>query len=86
MRGTYLQQPYYCFILVDGGYSKWTSWGKCTKDCKQLRIRECNNPSPKGKGKDCPGEGTEKRKCFTHVACKGQDILLYKFKMLQTGW
>eukprot|EP00112_Aurelia_sp_Birch-Aquarium-sp1_P018684 Seg4492.1 transcript_id=Seg4492.1/GoldUCD/mRNA.D3Y31 product=Coadhesin protein_id=Seg4492.1/GoldUCD/D3Y31 len=56
------------FVDVDGGLSEWQQWTKCDKECGNgLRKRErtCDNPEPKGKGKDCSDLGalTEAAQC-----------------------
>ena len=51
------------FVAVDGGYSAWTPWSKCSVTCGggvQQRIRTCSKPPPKGVGRDCSGLGPAK--------------------------
>ncbi|XP_064643491.1 semaphorin-5A-like isoform X2 [Lineus longissimus] len=58
---------------VDGGWSDWSSWSKCSNDCgggKQFKERTCNNPSPTGTGQDCEGKSAESRSC-NMMPCKG---------------
>ena len=57
-----------CLSVVDGGYSKWGSWGECSVPCgrgKQMRYRKCDNPVPKRGGKGCGelGPARELRTC-----------------------
>ena len=43
---------------VDGGWTQWTMWRKCTKSCgggRTYRTRQCTAPSPKYGGDRCPG-------------------------------
>lgn len=56
---------------IDGGFSEWTIFSKCTKSCgngTQQRTRNCSNPEPKHGGRECSSLGphTETRKCNTH--------------------
>lgn len=58
-------------IPVHGGYSRWSSWTRCTKSCGggiQQRTRRCNNPRPENGGRDCSvlGPAREERSCNTH--------------------
>uniref|UniRef100_G3N7U1 SCO-spondin n=1 Tax=Gasterosteus aculeatus aculeatus TaxID=481459 RepID=G3N7U1_GASAC len=51
----------------DAGWGPWTNWTECTKSCGggvRSRRRECNSPSPEGKGNYCEGLGT----AFTALA------------------
>ncbi|XP_065056205.1 uncharacterized protein LOC135684538 [Rhopilema esculentum] len=55
---------------IDGGYSEWTQWSRCSQECgggKMFRSRACDNPEPKGQGKDCfqLGNDTESANCGT---------------------
>ncbi|XP_078384193.1 ectin-like [Oculina patagonica] len=56
---------------VHGGYSRWSSWSRCSRSCAggaQRRSRSCTNPFPANGGRDCSGQGedTEFRKCNNH--------------------
>ena len=56
---------------VNGGYTQWTKFGKCSKSCgngTQTRTRNCSNPEPKHGGRDCSslGENIERQQCNTH--------------------
>ncbi|XP_031573976.1 A disintegrin and metalloproteinase with thrombospondin motifs 16-like [Actinia tenebrosa] len=51
---------------VDGGYSKWSPWGKCSHPCGggvRTRTRQCNNPTPRNGGKLCVGESKKFQYC-----------------------
>ena len=51
---------------VDGGFSRWSFWSKCSVTCGvgvETRTRNCTHPKPQGFGKDCVGHSTEKRTC-----------------------
>ena len=61
------------FSLVNGGYTPWTKFGKCSKECdvgQMRRSRECNNPEPKFGGLDCRhlGPKADRFPCF-NVPC-----------------
>ncbi|XP_018413388.1 PREDICTED: complement component C8 beta chain [Nanorana parkeri] len=47
---------------IDGNWSCWTSWTSCSGRV-QTRQRQCNNPSPRNGGQDCPGASTDSRSC-----------------------
>ena len=53
-------------ILVDGGYSPWSSYSECSEPCGDglmTRKRTCTNPSPAHGGKQCQGASTEEKQC-----------------------
>ncbi|XP_067056524.1 coadhesin-like isoform X3 [Acropora muricata] len=57
-------------LRVNGGYSQWTVFTKCTKTCGQgtrFRSRNCNNPVPRFGGLNCSilGDDVETVKCNT---------------------
>ncbi|CAG2224126.1 HMCN [Mytilus edulis] len=55
---------------VDGGWSNWNEWDKCSLPCGggiQTRNRSCNNPVPQHGGKLCDGNDTE------HLQCNNQN-------------
>ena len=50
-------------ILVNGGYSEWTTWSECSVSCgggQRTRSRECNKPEPQHGGKNCESLGAAK--------------------------
>jgi hypothetical protein len=54
------------FFSVDGGFSKWSDWTKCSVSCgggSRARGRLCNNPTPEHGGKTCIGTYIEREKC-----------------------
>ena len=54
-------------LPVNGHWSAWASWSKCTVTCgdgKKLRRRVCDNPEPANGGKDCKGHTVETRTCM----------------------
>ena len=49
---------WYFFLLVDGVWSEWSSWNRCSADCgggSQRRFHTCSNPPPSRYGLSCPG-------------------------------
>ena len=60
--------------LVDGRWSRWSSYTSCTSSCgggTQTRTRECNSPAPALGGKTCTGSKSETRQCNTND-CAGK--------------
>lgn len=54
---------------VDGGYTSWSSYGSCSKNCgsgTHTRTRSCTNPSPAHGGKSCVGPASETTACNTN--------------------
>ncbi|XP_056005434.1 SCO-spondin-like isoform X2 [Ostrea edulis] len=52
---------------VDGSWSRWTSWSKCSNVCgngRQIRSRSCDNPAPDHGGTNCEGSSFEQRECI----------------------
>ena len=67
--------------LVDGKYGNWSVWTVCTKSCGgglQSRTRDCNNPPPSAKRKDCQGPSIETRSC-SNSYCEG--LILFSCKI-----
>nr|QNH72401.1 toxin candidate TRINITY_DN17935_c0_g1_i1 [Ceriantheomorphe brasiliensis] len=68
-RDNYLcAQPSSRVIKVDGGWSDWSLWQRCSVECgggNQKRTRTCSNPPPKNGGKRCSGMDEERRRCNT---------------------
>ncbi|XP_066284505.1 properdin-like isoform X1 [Branchiostoma lanceolatum] len=55
-----------CPAAVDGGWSHWGQWGPCSQTCGvafQQRVRQCNNPTPRHGGRDCPQVAVGHRRC-----------------------
>eukprot|EP00794_Sanderia_malayensis_P015773 gene15773-17365_t len=55
---------------INGGYSGWSSWTKCSKTCDggvHKRTRVCNNPTPQYGGKGCSqiGNPEDVKSCNT---------------------
>lgn len=61
------------FALVDGSWSCWSSWSKCSVICgggHYMRTRTCSNPPPAYGGDICLGLHTEEALCNTQP-CPG---------------
>lgn len=55
----------------DGGYTEWSDWSQCSKECGegiQVRRKTCTNPAPGSFGKSCVelqlGNAVEEGKCI----------------------
>ena len=74
-------------VVVDGGWSTWSSWNTCSKSCgtgQQERRRSCTKPSPSNGGKTCVGLTREDRACNT-LNCPGEILRsLTSFFVLRT--
>ena len=63
----------YAFLLVDGGWSSWSSFSACTLSCgggTKTRSRTCSNPFPQHGGRSCQGSRFERQPCNTQP-CPG---------------
>ena len=52
----------WCVVVVNGGYTEWSSWTACSVTCgggTVKRTRNCTNPLPQYGGKDCSLDGPE---------------------------
>ncbi|KAK3515309.1 hypothetical protein QTP70_013464 [Hemibagrus guttatus] len=55
-------------LTVNGGWSVWSSWTQCSRDCSsgvRSRKRTCTNPKPKYGGTTCSGPAQEYQECNT---------------------
>jgi len=53
---------------VNGGWTKWEKWSKCTKTCgggKKSRLRFCTAPKPAHGGDECVGDDVQVTNCKT---------------------
>ncbi|PWA29244.1 hypothetical protein CCH79_00019672 [Gambusia affinis] len=48
--------------VIHGSWSCWSSWGACSEG-QRSRTRSCNNPAPRGGGRNCIGEQSEQKPC-----------------------
>ena len=67
---------FFLSVLVDGGWSTWSSWNTCSKSCatgQQERTRNCTKPSPSNGGRNCVGPSREDQACNTQN-CPGDDL------------
>ncbi|KAL4234153.1 Angiopoietin-1-like [Mactra antiquata] len=51
---------------VDGNWSEWGAWGRCSASCEigiQIRDRTCSNPKPDNLGNHCFGPNRGSRLC-----------------------
>ncbi|XP_013361362.1 PREDICTED: semaphorin-5A isoform X2 [Chinchilla lanigera] len=66
LSGDFLRAGRYSAHAVNGGWSAWTPWSKCSRDCGRgirSRKRVCNNPEPKYGGVPCLGPSLEYQEC-----------------------
>ena len=71
-----------CVIAVDGKWSKWSAFSKCSKTCgkgKKTRTRTCTNPPPSGGGKNCKGKDNQTKNC-NRRKCPGMEIINFYLK------
>ncbi|XP_038622928.1 A disintegrin and metalloproteinase with thrombospondin motifs 7 [Tachyglossus aculeatus] len=80
---------------IHGSWGAWSSWSVCSRSCGagvQNAERQCNNPTPKYRGKYCVGERKRFRVCnikacpsdrlsFRHTQCSQFNAMLYKGKL-----
>jgi len=58
---------------VNGGWGAWSLYSACNKKCgggKKVKVRRCNNPTPKNGGSDCKGSKNYYAKC-NEQSCSG---------------
>ena len=62
-------------VSVDGRWSPWSSWEKCTVTCgdgKQRKTRVCSSPAPAYGGKNCSGFSVRLKTCNTQSCSTGK--------------
>ncbi|XP_070545067.1 netrin receptor UNC5C-like isoform X2 [Ptychodera flava] len=63
------ESPCTTLCPVDGGWTEWDGWSRCSPECNHIRSRTCTNPKPQNAGKRCAGLDMETRNC-TGGLCK----------------
>ncbi|XP_033127296.1 properdin-like [Anneissia japonica] len=61
-----------CPVAVDGGWTRWKKWSKCSVTCgkgTQYRLRSCSNPAPSNGGRPCVGLDQIERSCTVQKKC-----------------
>ncbi|XP_052010767.1 netrin receptor UNC5A-like [Xyrauchen texanus] len=68
-------------VYVDGGWSEWSKWSPCGADCNMWRSRECTQPMPGTRGKECQGLDLQSLNCTSEqcpqTASGAEDVALY---------
>ena len=87
----YFTQTETPFVLVNGRWSAWLSWGACSRTCgggAQRRSRTCTNPPPRNGGAACSGGRFQTRQCNSN-GCPGTFLMVHTVQesmMLQTNF
>ncbi|XP_031563408.1 coadhesin-like [Actinia tenebrosa] len=58
---------------VDGGFTLWSSWSRCSRTCgngMQRRSRSCTSPLPRHGGRNCTSDYSQMKSCKLQV-CPG---------------
>ena len=45
--------------VIQGAWSTWSDFSRCSSDCEKTRTRTCSNPAPINDQDKCPGEASE---------------------------
>ncbi|KAK0403268.1 hypothetical protein QR680_016824 [Steinernema hermaphroditum] len=66
-------------LSQSGGWSEWSGWSKCSKDCgvsgHQIRNRMCSNPLPSNRGSYCIGYSFDQKPCAPQRStCSGPPV------------
>ena len=73
----YFTQTETLFVLVNGRWSAWLSWGACSRTCgggAKRRSRTCTNPPPRNGGAACSGGKFQTRRCNSN-GCPGTFLM-----------
>ncbi|CAJ0583415.1 unnamed protein product, partial [Mesorhabditis spiculigera] len=58
---------------INGGWSDWSSWSECSRDCDgtghQIRNRMCSKPLPVNRGSYCTGYSFDQKSCTAERKC-----------------
>ncbi|XP_026195643.1 complement component C6 [Anabas testudineus] len=70
--GTYCEKraPDFTSEEMDGYWSCWTPWSRCTSSMKRHRTRQCNNPAPMRGGQPCQGPDRQEESCHISIFAK----------------
>lgn len=74
-KGVYRFPSFVISFLVDGGWSDWGNWTRCSVTCRngtQIRTRTCTNPPPQFNGKECQGKLEDGRPCMEQEKCPSE--------------
>ena len=65
---------FFPFPEIDGGWSAWGAWGRCSVTCGSgvhQRQRNCTNPPPSANGRPCNGSDEQAAPCDL-LDCSGR--------------
>ena len=85
------RQLFHRILLVNGGWSSWTSWSECTASCgggTKVRLRRCDDPKPMNNGTNCTelgGSSVETATCNVYPCNEGKYCLTVSSKNLATS-
>ena len=51
------------FLATSGGWSQWSSWSTCNRDCARHRRRTCTDPKSSNGGALCGGQNHDVDVC-----------------------
>ena len=62
-----------CLSENSRGWSSWTPWSECNRDCVRHRRRACNDPKPSNGGTFCGGQNHDVDVCLGG-SCTGNNF------------
>ena len=71
-------------MVVNGGWSSWGPFGKCSKACgngNRYSKRTCTNPSPAYGGADCKGSSSRSETCKVKE-CEGNYAIIISLNVV----